>query len=138
MMSMVKLENYGIVDTASTTPLRYIQLTHKGSIIELWVFEESGRLHAWAERNDKYDRLGGVKIVNSEDPDATKKYYIKLKGLIESNSYINLHSSGGVASMGTKRHTDHFKTQFTKQDIEDYGLQKFADSELFELVEVDE
>lgn len=136
-MSMVKLENYGIVDTASTTPLRFIQLTHKGKIIELWVFEESGRIHAWAERNEKYERLNRATIVNSEDPEATKKYYIKLKGGEPRGETLNYNTVEDTYFIADDVAVRKIKTQFTKQDIKDFGLQKFADSELFELEEVE-
>lgn len=71
-----------------------------------------------------------------EDRVEEKKYYIKLKGIRDNVSYVNLRENDNELSMSTIYQPTNYKTQFTKSEIERYGLEKFADNELFELVEV--
>lgn len=74
-----------------------------------------------------------------EEREPVKKYYIKLKGSKGDYSHLNFDVNRGEYSMHDSwDDVRGFRTAFTKQDIKDFGLQKFADSELFELVEVDE
>lgn len=65
-----------------------------------------------------------------------KKYYIKLKGIDGGIKYINLDKYPCRITVDTKTETNEIQTKFTKHDIEELCLQKFADSDLFELVEV--
>lgn len=134
----INLENYGVKGQRGKLKLRYIILNFKDTIIELWVFEESGRVHALAERSNKGDRLGAVTTVNLEEPGADKKYYILLKGADIKGQYLNYVPSENSYYMGDYVETRRIKTQFTKRDIVEYELQDFAHNELFELVEVED
>lgn len=134
----INLENYGVKGQRDRTYLRYIILSFKDTNIELWVFEESGRVHAIAERGNNGDRLGAVTTINLEDPGADKKYYIMLKGADIKGQYLNYVPSENSYYMGDYVETSRIKTQFTKRDIVEYELQAFAHNELFELVEVEE
>lgn len=72
-----------------------------------------------------------------EEREEEKKYYIRLKGIRDNESYVNLRENDNELSMSTIYQPTNYKTQFTKSEIERYGLEKFADNELFELVEVE-
>lgn len=65
-----------------------------------------------------------------------KKYYIRLKGAVGEYHYLNYDIEDNGYFLDDNDNSDIEITQFTKQDIEQYGLQKFTDSELFELIEV--
>lgn len=65
-----------------------------------------------------------------------KKYYIKLKGIDEHMSYLNYDNNNGSSIINNKHKSYMYVTQFTKQEIKKYGLEKFVDNELFELIEV--
>lgn len=69
-----------------------------------------------------------------------KKYCIKFKAnSVKDRGYkfINYDIEDNEYFVKDEDETDCVKTQFTKQEIKEYGLQKFADSDLFELVEAD-
>lgn len=73
-----------------------------------------------------------------EERKEEKKYYIKLKGISGGLNYLNYDKDDGTSIIHNKGRSHIYETQFTKQEIKDYGLQKFVDSELFELVEVED
>lgn len=65
-----------------------------------------------------------------------KKYWIKIKKITEGESYLNKHVELNELFFSDKKERYGYKTQFTKKEIEEHGLHKFADNELFELIEV--
>lgn len=73
-----------------------------------------------------------------EEREEEKKYYIKLKGVDGGIKYINLDKYNCRITIDTKSEVYEIQTKFTKHDIEELCLQKFVDSDLFELVEVNE
>lgn len=67
------------------------------------------------------------------------KYYIRFKGTDLHNdrtNYINWNHDDATYFMASKTDNYFFKTTFTKEQIEQYGLQDIVNNELFELVEV--
>lgn len=64
------------------------------------------------------------------------KYYIKLKGTTGDGQYLNYDIEDDKYYIDDDYNSEIEITQFTEQEIKKYGLQKFADSELFELIKV--
>ncbi|MGK0577470.1 hypothetical protein [Macrococcus capreoli] len=67
------------------------------------------------------------------------KYHIKLIGnILENNCYLNLDVETDLINFNSKEETEIIKTSFTKDEIKHFGLQKYADCDLFELEEVED
>ena len=72
----------------------------------------------------------------SEERGKEKRNYIKcVHESVAPESYINLDIEGNSIRFANKESLI-YKTKFTDSEIRRYKLQKFVDSELFELVEV--
>lgn len=66
-----------------------------------------------------------------------KKYYIRFKdNMVLDRRYINVDIISKNIHFNNPLNDNIHITQFTKQEIKKYGLEKFVDNELFELVEV--
>lgn len=71
-----------------------------------------------------------------EEREEEKKYYIVMRNISGENKYLNIIKHNEKCILNNNRDNSDYKTQFTKSEIKEYGLDKFADNELFELVEV--
>lgn len=70
-----------------------------------------------------------------EERSPQKKYYIEMKDVKGINRFINFDSYTEEVFIFDKK-TKAFQTKFTKDEIEAFGLLKYANSPLFKLVEV--
>lgn len=66
-----------------------------------------------------------------------KKYYLKLIGTAGWCDCIAYNEKGNHYFMSPNYEYPGYKTKFTLKQIKEYGLPNFADSDLFELVEVE-
>lgn len=91
---------------------------------------------------DESDKIKLLKIgteyamVPPEYREEEKKYWIKIKKITEGENYLNKHLEHSELFFSDQKKRYGYKTQFTKKEIKEHGLQEFTDSELFELVEV--
>ncbi|MCO4095731.1 hypothetical protein KFV08_07855 [Macrococcoides canis] len=92
-----------------------------------------------AEQQDRlFNLLSIYASTPVEERQEEKKYYIVMQEIDTLHKFLNLNKRNKTTILSTRSETLEYKTQFTKSEIEQYGLQKFTNNELFELVEVND
>lgn len=71
-----------------------------------------------------------------DEREEEKKYYIVIEHIAYTCSFLNFNIKKLHCTFGDKSENSIYKTQFTKTEIKKYGLEKFTDNPLFELIEV--
>lgn len=91
---------------------------------------------------EQQDRLFNLLFIYAnttlEERQEEKKYYIVMQEINDTHKFLNFNKLDKKTILSTRTETLEYQTRFTKSEIEQYGLQKFAGNELFELVEVND
>lgn len=135
----IKIEKVPLEDTLEIRVNRYyFAKINKSSVGNFSVKLES--FHSLSER--AYVKLLSIIANYSSTPveerEDDKKYCLVMQEIASGVNVLNLSKSNKSIFIGSRIETPAHKTKFTESEIEKYGLQKFVNNELFELVEVKE
>ncbi len=87
----------------------------------------------WLERNQEVFARAWL---DGYEVEKEKRYLVKMKGLVQKNSYLNFNL-GGVWLFYNEDNFDGYRAHHTRKELEESGFGEVFNSPLFEVVEVE-
>ena len=97
--------------------------------------EDSEELQRWFYHECNQETLARAWL-DGYEVEKEKRYLVKMKGLVQKNSYLNFNL-GGVWLFYNEDNFDGYRAHHTRKELEDAGFGEIFNSPLFEVVEVE-
>lgn len=98
-------------------------------------WNKSYELISWSKKT-RNQELFARAWLDGYEVEKEKRYLVKMKGLVQKNSYLNFNL-GGVWLFYNEDNFDGYRAHHTRKELEEAGFGEVFNSPLFEVVEVE-